>query len=149
MGIIILMLIGQIPLPPEFDKTSKYLYDIPRGQSVRVNSNALIIDPNGKCWIRGDWIAETASNKFTKYKELEIIRSKNGYIVKVLPLWEGSSYRYPEWERGIRFPKSIDIPVIALIVIPRPKSRMSYFSELDAYYRSGIMSTPPLPYYRR
>ena len=151
--LIAVLLIGQVSLPPEFDRTSQYLSNLNRGQTVRVYSNAMIVDPNGKCWIRGDWVAETATDKYMRHKELEITRSKNGYIVRVLPLWSERDhyYRYPEWQRSVHYPTANDIPVIAFVVVPKPKPRRSYFSELDAYYRSDAprYSPPPLPPYMR
>lgn len=141
---------AQIQLPPELDKTSKYTYQIPRGQTVRVYGNALAVDSSGKCWIKGDWVVETSHSRFDGHKELEITRSKNGYIVKILPLWgeDLGHYTYPEWRREeFTVPKSIDVPVIAIIVVPKPHPRRSYYSELDAHYRNDPRySLSPVPY---
>ena len=151
-SLLILLLVGQVPLPPELDKTPRYLSDLPPGQTVRVYKDAVVVDLDGRCWIRGDWITETAPNKFTRYKELEVTRTNTGYSVRVLPLWSSRDniYLYPQWERAYRRNVS-DMPVDSFVIVPKPKPRASYFAELDSYYRSKAFryAPPPVPRYMR
>lgn len=132
--------IGQVYLPKELDKHNYFLGELAVGKTMRVYSDALVVDPMGRAWLRGDFVASYSDSPFKR--ELEVTRSKYGFIVRVIPIYDGRIYRYPQYDRT-RIPRYSDIPVTSLTVVPKPQPERSLFSEWDNNFSHGRSSSGP------
>ena len=147
--IFTMLLLGQVQVPTQLRGGLVRLDEIPEGGRVRVYSQALVMDTQGRAWLRRDYVTEISPTKWDRNKELEIINNKLGWIVRVHPTWQTvDGYKipyYPKWKQSV-VSEYTHFPVKGLVVVPPPRPR----SPRPLYVRVGVAAGPvfPPPYYR-
>jgi len=141
--------VNPAPVPTQLQGGFVRLSELPEGGRVRVYSQALVMDTQGRAWLRKDYVASVSRTKWDRNKELEVINNKLGWIVRVHPTYRTiDGYKipaYPKWEKEV-VSHYTHYPVKAINVVQPPRARVNR----PMYVRVGVSTGPVFrpPYYR-
>jgi hypothetical protein len=118
---LVLAVVCQTTMPQELLRTTTTIADLPVGKEAYTYKEALVVSPDGKAYLKADYVLTYND----RYKELQVIHNKVGYIVRVLPIYyrKGNYYVYehPKWNTLTYIRPNNFVPVKAIaIVYPHP-----------------------------
>lgn len=97
--------IGQAHMPSELIRQDVRIDQMRVGESVKAFSNAVIVDKNGKVWLKPNYIGFSINDQsLSKISDLEIRKTRSGYMVDVQFKYKkinGYSVPYhPHWDQS-------------------------------------------------